>query len=80
MSKDAQRKSPTAVTSESQLEHTDPPTGHTNCMRHAAREDGHELEDWIRAEEEIGEMKVRHHRGLVTDPSKENRQRRDMNI
>ena len=59
MSKDITKKPPTAVTKDPQdLEH------HTRLRAHElyearGREDGHELDDWLRAEEEIAGKKSR---------------------
>ncbi len=61
MSIDATKKQPTTVTSEPQeleLEHQIQLRAY-ELYEARGRKDGHELEDWLRAEEEITEKKVR---------------------
>ncbi len=61
MSIDATKKQPTSVTSEPQeleLEHQIQLRAY-ELYEARGRKDGHELEDWLRAEEEITEKKVR---------------------
>jgi DUF2934 family protein len=59
MSTDLTKKPPTAVTSDLQdLEHDIRRRAH-ELYEARGREDGHDLEDWLRAEEEIREKKVR---------------------
>ena len=58
MSIDATKKQPTSVTSEPQeLEHQIRLRAQ-ELYEARGREDGHELDDWLRAEEEIREKKV----------------------
>jgi hypothetical protein len=53
------KKSPAAVTSDPQeLEHQIRLRAHELCEARG-REDGHNLEDWLRAEEEMASKKVR---------------------
>jgi hypothetical protein len=59
MSTDLTKKPPTAVTSYPQdLEHQIRQRAH-ELYEARGREDGHELEDWLRAEEEIAGKKTR---------------------
>ena len=59
MSTDVAKKSPTAVTSDPQdLEHQIRPRAY-ELYEARGREDGHEVEDWLRAEEEIAVKKFR---------------------
>jgi hypothetical protein len=58
MQKDAMKKSPAKVTGEPQeLEHQIRLRAY-ELYEERGREDGHELEDWLRAEAEITEKKV----------------------
>ena len=59
MSTDVTKKSPTAVTSDPQdLEHQIRLRGY-ELYEARSGEDGHEVEDWLRAEEEIAVKKFR---------------------
>jgi hypothetical protein len=59
MSTDLTKKPPTAVTSDPQdLEHQIRLRAQ-ELYEARGREDGHELDDWLRAEEEITQKKVR---------------------
>ena len=59
MSIDATKKQPTSVTSEPQeLEHQIRLRAH-ELYEARGREDGHEMEDWLHAEEEITHKKAR---------------------
>ncbi len=59
MSTDPTKKPPTAVTSDPQdLEHQIRLRAQ-ELYEARGREDGHELDDWLRAEEEITQKKVR---------------------
>jgi hypothetical protein len=59
MSKDVTKKPPTAVTSDQQeLEHQIRLRAH-QLYEARGRAEGHDLEDWLHAEEEIREKKVR---------------------
>jgi len=59
MSTDVAKKSPTAVTSDPQdREHQIRLRAH-ELYEARGREDGHEVEDWLRAEEEIAVKKFR---------------------
>jgi Protein of unknown function (DUF2934) len=59
MSTDLTKKTPTAVTSDPQdLEHQIRLRAQ-ELYEARGREDGHELDDWLRAEEEITQKKVR---------------------
>ena len=59
MQKDVTKKPPATVTSDQQdLEHQIRLRAH-ELYEAGGREDGHELDDWLRAEEEIKEKKVR---------------------
>jgi hypothetical protein len=59
MQKDAMKKPPATVTSgEQELEHQIRLRAH-ELYEARGREDGHELEDWLRAEEEIREKEFR---------------------
>jgi hypothetical protein len=59
MSTDVTKKSPTAVTSDPQdLEHQIRLRAY-ELYEASGREDGHEVEDWLRAEEEIAVKKFR---------------------
>jgi len=59
MSTDVTKKSPTAVTSDPQdLEHQIRLRAY-ELYEARGREDGHEVEDWLRAEEEIAVKKFR---------------------
>ena len=59
MNANPSKKPPAAVTSEPQeLEHEIRLRAH-ELYEARGREDGHELEDWLRAEEEITSKKVR---------------------
>ena len=59
MNANPSKKSPATVTSDQQeLEHQIRERAH-ELYEARGREDGHELDDWFRAEEEITEKKVR---------------------
>ena len=59
MSTDVTKKPPATVTNDSQeLEHEIRLRAHELYVARG-REDGHELEDWLRAEEEITQKKAR---------------------
>jgi len=59
MEKDVTKKQPTSVTSEPQeLEHQIRLRAQ-ELYEARGREDGHELDDWLRAEEEITQKKAR---------------------
>ncbi len=59
MSKDLTKKPPTAVTREPQeLEHQISLRAY-ELYEARGREDGHEIDDWLRSEEEITSKKVR---------------------
>ncbi len=59
MNANPSKKSPATVTSDQQeLEHRIRERAH-ELYEARGREDGHELDDWFRAEEEITEKKVR---------------------
>ena len=59
MEKEVTKKQPTSVTSEPQeLEHQIRLRAQ-ELYEARGREDGHELDDWLRAEEEITQKKVR---------------------
>ena len=58
MSIDATKKQPTSVTSDQQQLEDQIRLRAQELYEARGREDGHEVEDWLRAEEEIREKKV----------------------